>query len=122
MQEANSEVEKAWFTIEELETERVQNGRAYLEFLRVPTMSAGLYALEAGARDPQQPHGEDEIYYVVSGKGMILVGSEDKPVGPGSVVFVGARVEHRFHSIEEDLKILVVFAPPSGSAGRSNRE
>ena len=36
-------------------------------------------------------------------------------MGPGSVVFVGTAVEHRFHSIEEDLEMLVVFAPPRRS-------
>ena len=42
------------------------------------------------------------------------IGGRDRAVSPGSVLFVGAGVEHRFHSIEEDLEILVVFAPPRG--------
>lgn len=86
-------------------------GRAYLEFLRVPSMSMGVYSLPSGGVDPQQPHAEDEAYYVVSGRGQIRVGEEDRPVGPGSIVFVAASVDHRFHSIEEDLTILVFFAP-----------
>ncbi|HSG39002.1 MAG TPA: cupin domain-containing protein, partial [Thermoanaerobaculia bacterium] len=39
---------------------------------------------------------------------------EDMAVGPGSVLFVAARVEHRFHSIAEDLEVLVFFARGSG--------
>ena len=54
-------------------------------------------------------------YYIISGRGSIRVGDEDSPVQPGTTVFVGANVEHHFHSIAEDLSILVVFAPPSGS-------
>jgi quercetin dioxygenase-like cupin family protein len=36
---------------------------------------------------------------------------EHLPVAPGSLVFVAANVEHRFHTITEDLSILVFFAP-----------
>ena len=35
----------------------------------------------------------------------------DHPVSQGDTVFVAAQVEHRFHSITEDLTLLVVFAP-----------
>jgi mannose-6-phosphate isomerase-like protein (cupin superfamily) len=52
------------------------------------------------------------VYYVISGRGTIRVGGEDRPVKPGSLVFVAARVEHRFHTIEEDLCVLVFWAPP----------
>jgi mannose-6-phosphate isomerase-like protein (cupin superfamily) len=91
------------------------SGEPYLEFLRVPSLSVGLYVLPAGATDPQQPHTEDEVYHVVGGKGRIQVGTEDRAVEADTVVFVGARVEHRFHSIEEDLTVLVFFAPAEGS-------
>jgi hypothetical protein len=39
------------------------------------------------------------------------VGAEQRAVEAGSVVFVAARVPHHFHSIEEELRILVFFAP-----------
>lgn len=99
------------YEINELSTQRHQAGRLYLEFLRVPALSVGLYELKANATDPQQPHTEDEVYYVVSGQGMIHVAGEDRPVQAGSIVYVAAHVEHRFHSITEDLSILVFFAP-----------
>jgi mannose-6-phosphate isomerase-like protein (cupin superfamily) len=38
-------------------------------------------------------------------------GSEDEPVGPGTVIFVAAGVEHRFYDIVEELTVLVFFAP-----------
>lgn len=87
----------------------------YHEFLRVPALSAGLYVLGVGATDPQRPHQEDEIYYVTSGRGMIRVGAEDRPVEAGSVVYVPPRVAHHFHSITEELRLLVVFAPAETS-------
>jgi len=87
----------------------------YQEFLRVPALSAGLYVLGVGETDPQRPHQEDEIYYVTSGRGMIRVGAEDRPLAAGSVVYVPPRVDHRFHSITEELRLLVVFAPAETS-------
>jgi mannose-6-phosphate isomerase-like protein (cupin superfamily) len=75
----------------------------------------GLYNLPAGGIDPQKPHTEDEVYYIVEGHGYIRVGAEDRLVEPGTVVFVAATIEHRFHSISEDLKILVFFAPAENS-------
>jgi mannose-6-phosphate isomerase-like protein (cupin superfamily) len=103
------------FEISELMAQRAQAGEPYLEFLRVPALSLGLYRLAAGAGDPQQPHAEDEVYYVLEGRATVQVGGEDRPVQPGSVVFVAAGLEHRFHSISEDLSLLVFFAPAEDS-------
>ncbi len=102
------------FEIGEIIAEREGSGRAYLEFLREAALSVGLYVLAAGGVDAQQPHTEDEVYYVLSGRGMIRVGEEDREVEAGTVVYVGVRVEHRFHSITEELRILVFFAPADG--------
>jgi mannose-6-phosphate isomerase-like protein (cupin superfamily) len=101
--------------LSDVEVRRRSSGRPYLEFVRWPALSVGLYVLGAGAVDAQQPHGEDEVYHVVAGRGRITVGGETRAVGPGSVVYVGATVPHRFHDIDEDLRILVFFAPPEGS-------
>lgn len=103
------------FEITDIIAQQAASKRPYLEFLRVPAFSMGLYVLPAGGVDPQQPHKEDEVYYVIDGRAMITVGDEDRPVEPGSIVFVGAEVEHRFHSITEELKLLVFFAPAESS-------
>ena len=86
-----------------------------LEFLRVPALSLSTYRLAAGGPDPQQPHTEDEVYYVVRGRARFRAGDEDCGVAPGAVLFVAAGVEHRFHSVPEDLELLVVFAPAKGT-------
>lgn len=99
------------FEISQLIIEQQKSGKSYLEFLRVPALSVGLYTLPAGGVDPQQPHTEDEVYYIVEGRGFIRVGEEDRAVEAGTIVFVAANVEHRFHTIGQDLKILVFFAP-----------
>lgn len=91
--------------------QRERTNKLYLEFLRVSELSMGLYQLPKGGIDPQSPHTEDEVYYVVSGKAKIEVADEDRNVQAGSIVFAAKNVEHRFHSIEEDLTLLVFFAP-----------
>jgi mannose-6-phosphate isomerase-like protein (cupin superfamily) len=106
------------FTISNVSAVREQSGQLYYEFLRVPSMSAGLYQLNAGAIDPQQPHSEDELYYVVQGRAHLAVGDEDMPVEPGSLIFVAASVPHRFHTITEDLRVLVFFAPAEDSGDK----
>jgi mannose-6-phosphate isomerase-like protein (cupin superfamily) len=105
-------VQKTNFTnIFETEKNREQSGKRYLEFLRVPAMSAGVYVLPAGSDDPQSPHKEDEMYYVVRGRARMRAGSEDQAVSEGSIIFVAAGVEHRFFEITEELLVLVFFAP-----------
>jgi quercetin dioxygenase-like cupin family protein len=99
------------FEIAELLDAQRNTGRAWHEFLRVPSLSMGVYQLAAGAVDGQSPHNEDEVYYVVSGKGKIIVADETRSVEAGSVVFVAKHVVHRFVDISEDLSILVFFAP-----------
>jgi quercetin dioxygenase-like cupin family protein len=99
------------FSMAALERERAQKKKPYLEFLRVPSMSAGLYVLSAAATDQQRPHHEDEMYYVVRGKARFRAGDEEREVSAGSVLFVAAEVEHRFYDIAEELALLVFFAP-----------
>jgi quercetin dioxygenase-like cupin family protein len=94
-----------------VESDRARRSDAYLEFLRVASMSAGIYVLPAGGVDAQTPHRQDELYYVVRGKARMRAGAEDRLLEPGVVVFVAAQVEHRFYAIEEELTLLVLFAP-----------
>lgn len=88
-----------------------EGGERYHQFINAGSLSLGLYVLPAGADDLQTPHAEDEVYYVVSGRGAIAVDGARRAVSPGSIVFVAKDVDHRFVDIEEDLEILVFFAP-----------
>lgn len=110
------------FDIEDLLARRAASGRPYLEFQRSADLSTGLYVLPAGGVDRQEPHTEDEVYWVVAGRGTIRVGEEERPVGTGSIVFVAAGVEHRFHSIEAELQVLVAFGPAEGTRARPVEE
>jgi predicted amidohydrolase YtcJ/quercetin dioxygenase-like cupin family protein len=103
------------FELADLIAAREASGEAWNEFLRVSALSMGVYSLAAGAEDPQAPHAEDEVYYVVSGRAAIRVEDVDRQVKAGSIVFVEANAEHRFHSITEDLTALVFFGPAESS-------
>ena len=102
--------------LDEIERRRAALEWSYLEFLRVDSLSVGLYTLRAGEVDKQQPHTEDEVYYVTGGRARIRVGEEDQAIRAGSIIYVPAGVEHRFHDIAEDLTLIVFFAPAEGTA------
>ena len=99
------------FQLSDLISQRKDSNKLYLEFLKVPDLSMGLYVLPTGGVDPQSPHTEDEVYYIVNGRAKIKVGGEDRDVQAGSIVYVAKNVEHHFHSIEEELTVIVFFAP-----------
>lgn len=98
--------------IAELRTPAIYKG-----FLRVPALSLGLYRHDVGTKVPQQPHTEDEVYFAISGRGMIAIAGTDHAVTSGSVAFVPAGIAHHFHIVTEDLQVLVVFAPAEGTSG-----
>ena len=91
------------------------SNQRYLEFVRVPSFSVGIYVLDEGDADKQIPHAEDEVYYVASGRAKMKVGAGDDirsfNVGPGTIIFVPAREHHLFYDITERLAVLVLFGP-----------
>jgi mannose-6-phosphate isomerase-like protein (cupin superfamily) len=97
--------------LDEILARQAASGRPYLEFVRVRDLSVGVYVLPAAGVDRQVPHGEDEVYHVLDGRGRITVADETIELGAGSVVYVAAGVAHRFHDITDELRILVFFAP-----------
>lgn len=79
-------------------------------FLDVNTMSAELFQLPAGGVDRQTPHDLDELYYVISGQASFTAETDTRTVTGGETIYVHAHVPHRFHDIEQDLSVLVVFS------------
>jgi len=87
----------------------------FAEPLSEESMSVGVYRLAAGATDPQEPHAEDEAYYVLSGQGKLRVGETVHDLEPGALVYVEREVDHEFFDITAALTTLVFFAPAYGS-------
>jgi mannose-6-phosphate isomerase-like protein (cupin superfamily) len=107
------------FDLHSLLIESKNGTKPWSEFLRAASLSLGIYHLKAGAPDKQQPHGEDEVYYVIAGKARFCCGDQQLQVGPGTLIFVERLADHRFFDIAEDLTVLVFFAPPEGSQAKS---
>jgi mannose-6-phosphate isomerase-like protein (cupin superfamily) len=89
-----------------------QAGASYRQFLTVPALSVGLFAVDAGHRDTQQPHEQDEVYVVLSGAAVLDVAGVRTSISTGSVAYVPAGAPHRFEDITDDLRVVVVFSPP----------
>ncbi len=60
-------------------------------------------------RDYQTAHDEDEFYFIVRGSGEIVIDGEPSTVKIGDVVFVEARVPHRFENFTDDFATWAVF-------------
>jgi mannose-6-phosphate isomerase-like protein (cupin superfamily) len=102
------------YTVAEQDASR-PDADPWIEFQRSADLSTGLYVLEAGEPDEQEPHSEDEIYVCVSGRARFVTPNGECEVHPGSVIFVPAREEHRFTGITERLSLVVVFGPAEGT-------
>ena len=113
MSQTTTEPAWAFYDLDDLKAQREQSGKPYLEFLRTPTLSMGLYVLKMGVTDLQAPHTRDETYHILRGRAMCRIGDEERPIQAGTILFIRAGVEHRFHSITEDLDILVFFEEAS---------
>jgi mannose-6-phosphate isomerase-like protein (cupin superfamily) len=113
-------VEQAWkaFDLAELLKRSEKRGAPYLEFLRVPQLSCGLYHLASGTTDMQSTHDEDEVYFVLKGRAHLILDETETALSAGQIVYVPADTPHQFVRIEEDLSLLVFF----GSGGPSGAE
>ena len=85
-------------------------GVSWLPFLQNPSLELGIYVVAKDDHATHTPHTRDEVYYAVQGRGTLRVEGEDHPVAPGSILFVPAHRQHHFHSIQEELTLLVFFA------------
>ena len=100
----------AIFEMADLLAAHAREGKLGHRFMNIPSLRMGIYKLPAGSADPQAPHEEDEVYYVLEGRAKFQIDGDLRPVQPGSVVFVATGIPHKFVEIEEDLTTLVFFS------------
>lgn len=107
-------MQSAVFHLNDLTQMQLAAGEEWSEFLAVASLSMGVYRVAAGTDDRllHVPHDRDEVYVGVEGRGKLTVAGQVVEVTPRSVVLVPAHVEHHFHSVTEDLVLLVFFAGP----------
>lgn len=102
--------EERVFELKDLVARLEKEGGYFLDFLKVRDLEAGVIVLHPGEEDTQEPHSADELYYVIEGSGFIELGKSRKPVKKGSIIFVPAKMRHRFYGNKEDLVVLYMFA------------
>jgi quercetin dioxygenase-like cupin family protein len=103
------------FRLDDLMARQRAGSEPWVEFLSVPDLTLGVYVLEAGAVDDQEPHTEDELYVILAGRSQFTCGDDTRDVGPGDTIHVPAGVPHRYHDITDALRIIYAFAPREGT-------
>ena len=96
---------------------KLPEGRRSAEILRHGSVEVRWYAPKGP--DPQGPHERDEIYIVASGEGMFVRGAERVPFRANDLLFVPAKMEHRFEEFSADFATWVVFWGPQGGERES---
>src|SRR5687768_102821 len=85
-------------------------GAQFVQGMTHGTMSVELYAPRD--TDPQTPHRQDELYFIIRGHGDFVLGDERHAFNAGDAFFVAAGVVHRFENFSEDFATWVVFWGP----------
>ena len=102
-------IEKS-FELQDLVSRLKKEGRYFLDFLKVGKLEAGIIVLHVGEEDTQEPHPVDELYYIIEGAGFIELGMKKRAIRKGSIIFIPAKLHHKFYGNESDLVVLYVFA------------
>lgn len=92
------------------------------EFLRTPSLSCSVYHIPVGSKEMENAHVEDELYFVLEGRGRLRVEGEDQIVEKGTLMYVRAACDHTFFDVEEDLTVIAFFGaclPRKGVWARS---
>ena len=84
----------------------------YVECGHHGTMTLGMYA--PYKQDLQQPHDQDELYFILSGSGTFVTGNDKYSFNPGDALFVAAGAGHRFEDFTDDFSAWVVFWGKTG--------
>ena len=72
-----------------------------------------LYCLESGQSQKVHSHGDsDKVYYVLKGRGMVTVGSEEKELGPDEITIAPAGEDHGVVNYTQDKLVMLVFMAP----------
>ena len=92
-----------------LKLDKKDDSTYFLDFLLNNSFEAGVLRLNPGQKDTQGPHSEDELYFVMEGKGYINILEENQEIRKGSCIFVPSKTKHYFHGNKERLVVLYVF-------------
>lgn len=63
---------------------------------------------------PQTPHAQDEIYFIIRGRGVLIHDGKRDMIESGDLLFVAAGIEHQFEDTSENFAMWRVFYGPGG--------
>lgn len=98
------------FELAQLASKLDKEGGYFLDFLKVRNLEAGIIVLHPNESDTQEPHSDDELYYVIKGNAWMEIGKKKIQVKEGSIIFIPAGLQHRFYGNVVDLVVLYMFA------------
>jgi mannose-6-phosphate isomerase-like protein (cupin superfamily) len=87
----------------------LDNDDYFLDFLNTRSLEAGIVRLRVDQNDTQTSHPIDELYYVIEGEGYLRINGKNHRVRKGTIVFVPAYTDHKFHGNQADLIVLYIF-------------
>jgi mannose-6-phosphate isomerase-like protein (cupin superfamily) len=93
-------------------TEKYPQGAPFVAMLAGGSMRVEVYAPQGA--DLQEPHTQDELYFIHSGHGQIVIHGQRFDAAAGDAFFVAACVDHRFENFSNDFVTWVVFYGPQG--------
>jgi mannose-6-phosphate isomerase-like protein (cupin superfamily) len=79
-----------------------------------PHLQVVIMSIPEGGEIGEETHPDnDQVLYLVEGRGQVILNGAAEPFGKGDVVLVPAGTKHNFTASEgEPLKIITVYAPP----------
>ena len=93
-------------------TKTYPDGAPFVSMMAGGTMSVEVFTPKGA--DLQQPHTQDELYFVHSGTAHIIINEQHFDAAPGDAFFVDAGVLHKFENFSSDFVTWVVFYGPQG--------
>jgi len=90
--------------------DKIKKSDSYFHtFINRDSLAAGILMLKPGEEDTQEPHENDEVYFIISGNGFLKIKNNDYEISKDKLFFVGKDVPHYFHSNTKELKVLYFF-------------
>lgn len=104
--------------IEDLPGEKFSSGRHTRVFIgpqspvQAENFISGFVIIEPGGRVPLHEHEQEEVYYVLKGRGKMTVGEETQTMQAVSAVYIPSNTRHTLsNSGDEELHMLFVYSP-----------
>lgn len=90
--------------------EKITHQNTYFHtFINRESLAAGILVLQSGQKDPQEPHENDEVYFILKGDGFLKINKKDYSVSKNKLYFVAKNTDHFFHGNKTEIVALYFF-------------